>query len=46
MFWLGKCKAILMIAGWERSEGSRRELEKAKALGLEVYYSIDSVPEI
>lgn len=46
MSFLPLCKAILMTAGWKHSEGSRRELAKAKALGLEVFYSIDSVPTV
>ena len=40
------CNAILMTIGWERSEGSRQELAEAERLGLEVFYSIEDVPNV
>lgn len=46
MAFLPFCNAILMTVGWEHSEGSRRELAEAERLGLEVYKSIEEVPEI
>lgn len=46
MSFLPMCNAILMTAGWEHSEGSRRELAEAERLGLAVYYSIEEVPEV
>ena len=35
---LGRCDVIVMMSGWERSEGAKAELAHAKARGLEVVY--------
>lgn len=32
------CDAIVMMDGWEKSEGAKRELEEAEANALEVIY--------
>lgn len=37
------CDAIFMLEGWEQSVGSKRELEVALELGLEVYYEKEAV---
>jgi len=44
--WLTVCHSILMLEGWEGSEGARYEHEVAERLKLKVYYSFDEVPEI
>ncbi len=35
---------IVMLQGWKKSRGARRELKEAIRLGLKVYYGADSVP--
>lgn len=42
---VGRCDAILMLPGWERSEGSRLEYQRATARGLPVYLSVEEVPD-
>jgi hypothetical protein len=37
--------AVVMLPGWEWSEGSLGELELAKELGIPIYYSIQEVPD-
>jgi len=44
--WLTVCHSILMLEGWEDSEGASYEHEVAQRLKLKVYYSFDEVPEI
>ena len=34
---LEMCDAILLLKGWERSEGARRELQTALAAGLKIF---------
>jgi len=43
--WLEVSDAILMLPGWERSEGSRMEYSRAVELRMPIYLSVDSVPE-
>jgi len=43
--WLELCDAVLLLPGWEKSEGAKIELERAKELGLKVYYDIRDVPK-
>ena len=38
MTMLGMCDGIYMLDGWEKSNGSSMEFERAKKLGLEIYY--------
>lgn len=42
-----RCDAVLMLPGYERSQGALRELEVATAEGMGVYYyaEFDEVPE-
>jgi dienelactone hydrolase len=35
---LSKCDAIVMMNGWEKSQGSKRELEFAKEHNLTIFY--------
>ncbi len=42
MVWLQHCDALLYLGN---SEGANKELQKAKELGLEIFYSIEKVPE-
>lgn len=35
---------IYMLDNWKESEGAKEELEKAKELGLEIFYSMEEVP--
>lgn len=37
---LRRCDALLLIEGWERSEGAKGEREEALAKGLPVFYGI------
>lgn len=37
---LEACTDILMLPGWRDSEGSRRELHRARELGLSTHYSL------
>lgn len=41
---LGRCDAICMVEGWERSKGSVGELHEAQRLGLRVFGNIGQVP--
>ena len=40
---LKRCDSILMIKGWEKSQGALIELEFAKKNGLKVYYSLEEI---
>jgi hypothetical protein len=42
---IARCDAILMLPGWERSEGSRMEYSRAVELRMPVYLSVEDVPE-
>lgn len=50
-FWLAgtlelmtRCDAVVLVPGWESSEGTKGEIAKAEALGLPVYRQLDQVP--
>jgi len=43
---LSRCDAILMIPGWEESEGARAELEFARRQGLLVYHWPELPPAV
>lgn len=36
--------AILMGEGWKHSNGSIKEHERAKELGLKIYYNVEDIP--
>lgn len=42
---LRRCDAILMIEGWDLSEGSKAELKLAEELGLGIFYSLQELRE-
>lgn len=41
---LSKCDAILMLTGWEMSLGARLERQYANTVGLQVFHSIEDIP--
>jgi hypothetical protein len=41
MLW--RCDAVLMLPGWEASNGSRGELEHAANIGIPVVFSVDEL---
>lgn len=43
---LRACSAILLLPGWERSRGARREYREALKLRLAVYKDVDAVKEV
>lgn len=43
--WVEVSDAILMLPGWEDSNGSCGEHEFAQQIGIPVYYSMNEVPE-
>jgi len=42
--WLERCDAILLLPGWENSEGSKVEMGRAEELELQVFDDIEMVP--
>ena len=36
---LGRCDVVLVLPGWEASEGTKAEIAHAEACGIPVYYS-------
>jgi hypothetical protein len=42
---IDRCDAILMLPGWERSEGSKMEYSRAVELGMPIYLSVEEVPD-
>ena len=41
---LGRCDAIVLLEGWQRSIGSLAELTLALKLGIQIYYEEKEVP--
>lgn len=44
-YFLSACDAILMLPGWERSQGSRGERDLSKVVGRPIFYEIDDAIE-
>lgn len=42
---LKRCDAVVLVPGWEKSTGSRAEVEIARAEGLAVFFSWDQPEE-
>ena len=42
--WLRQCEALVLLPGWEKSEGARGEVALAEELGLVVFMSASEVP--
>src|SRR3990167_5052970 len=40
---INRCNALLMVEGWEQSEGANTEHDYAKGYGLPIFYSIDEL---
>jgi len=38
MAWVECCDAMLVLPGWETSGGTQREMERAKTLGIPIYF--------
>jgi len=43
---LRRCDVLVMLPGWEYSEGSRKEMALAEELGMDIYFGVDTVPEV
>lgn len=43
MVWLEVSDCVLVLRGWESSEGTLAEIQRAKELGIPIYYSIDEL---
>lgn len=41
---LARCDALVLVEGWEKSQGTAAELEYAKSIGMPVYYENDIPP--
>ena len=44
MAWLEKADCVLVLPGYEQSKGTMAEIEKAKELGIPIYYNIKDIP--
>jgi len=46
MVWMDLCHSILLLPGYKDSKYTMDEHDRAKELGLNVYYSIEDIPEV
>jgi len=45
MAWLEVSDCVLLLSNWWRSRGAIKEVDRAKELGIPVYYSINEIKE-
>lgn len=45
MAWVDVSDALLVLPGWETSGGTKREIARAKQLGIPVFYSLTDLEE-
>ena len=45
MAWLEASSAVLALPSWVDSNGAKREIERAKALNIPVFYSLEELKE-
>jgi len=43
MAWLEKCEAVLVLPRYRKSMGTKAEIERAKELGIPVFYSVEDL---
>jgi nucleoside 2-deoxyribosyltransferase len=43
MSWLERSDCVLIVEGWENSTGTKKEIERAHALGKPVYFSLSDL---
>lgn len=43
MAWVEVSDALLVLPGWETSGGTRREIERAKSLGIPVFFDVEEL---
>ena len=41
---IDRCDAMFMVPGWEKSEGSQIEHQRAIEIGMPIYYKLKDVP--
>lgn len=41
--WLAAADAVILVPGWETSEGTAREIELAESLGIPVFEDLDEL---
>lgn len=45
MAWVEVSNALLVLPGWETSGGTKREISRAQALGIPVFFDVEGVVE-
>jgi nucleoside 2-deoxyribosyltransferase len=41
---LRRCDAVVLVPGWEKSQGTLAEIEYAESVGMPVWKSVESIP--
>lgn len=44
--WLKVCDAVFLLPGWESSNGTQKEVEIARELGLSIYHDLRDLPKV